>query len=173
MAALPENNTARFRFHYSTAGFDHSLQVRSASSPLVVGTLVDQWFTDIGIAGITATMNFVDWAPSGSNIFNPIATGIEGNTYGTPSFTPDKRAYAYVFVGRTAGGRRVRWMRFGATTHTDDYRIVAGESAFIDAAIGRLVANAAAIVGIDGLPVVWKSYVNVKPNDHWVKRSRG
>ena len=172
MAALPENNTARYRFSYTCGGLQHSFQIRSAASPLVVGTLVDNFLTSLGSASFIKTMGTVEWAASGSNVFNPITVGIEGNTYGAGIPAGENRAYAFNFIGRTTGGRRVRLMVFGPTVLTTDYRYIPGEGSLVDAARGQLVSAGSVILGIDGLVPVWKSYVNTLVPTYWQKELR-
>jgi len=81
-------------------------------------------------------------------------------------------AWAYTFLGRTSGGRRVRFTQFGALFLGVDYRIVAGESSPIDAVVAVLQAASGLIVGIDDLTPVWKTYADCGVNDHWIKNLR-
>jgi len=172
MAPLPPNSTPRFRFHYVCVGKEHTLQVRSSNSPAFVGTFVDNFLTALGSAQFIKTVTTVDWAPSGSDIFNPVTTGIEGSTYGSGAGASEQAAWAYTFLGRTSGGRRVRFQVYGATTLGADYQIGPGENVWIDAAITALVSAGGLVLGIDGLTPVWKSYADVQVNDHWVKNIR-
>ena len=169
MAPLAPSNTARFRVFYTIMGDQHSLQVRSTSSPAALGVILDNYFSAFGVTIANLVIDTVDWAPAGSDIFNPITTGIEGNTYTGGTFTAEQRAWEYTFVGRTAGGRRVRFSQFGALFLGGDYRIVAGESAPIDAVVAVLQGAGGNILGIDGLVPTWKTYANSAVNDHWVK----
>lgn len=169
MAALPASNTARFRFHYTTVGENHTVQFRSASSPAVMGILFQQLLTALGASIFVVTVNTVDWAPSGSDIFNPVTTGIEGTSYGVGAGATFNAPWAVTFVGRTSGGRRVRAAIFGMSTIAGNYRFAPGESAQVDAAINVLQGAGSNIVGIDGVVPVWYDYANVQVNDHWVK----
>jgi hypothetical protein len=173
MAPLSPDNTPRFRVFYDMAGDQHSFQIRSHASPATVGGIVDNFLSNMGIAGYLKTILFVDFAVAGSSVYNPVTTGIEGNTYGSGLAPAEAQAWEFNFIGRTVGGRRVRIGVFGATALGDNYRYIAGESGQLDSAIAALVAAAGNIVGIDDLTPVWKDYVNVKPNDHWVKNLRG
>lgn len=173
MAPLPENNTPRFRIHYSVNTTEHTMQIRSGASPAFIGGLVDDLLTNIGVFLFLTTVTTVEFAPSGSNIFNPVISGIEGNTYGAGAGLPDTVPWAYTFVGRTSGGRRVRLAVFGATALGVNYRFSPGESGELDAARALLEASGSIIQGIDGLAPIWKAYVNVQVNDHWVKEVRG
>jgi len=172
MAPLNPNNTPRFRFHYTCLGEDHTLQIRSANSPAFVGTFVDGFLTALGSAQHVKTISFVEWAPAGSDIFNIVVTGIESNSYGAGASVPEHAAWAYTFIGRTPGGKRVRLSVYGATDLGTDYRFIAGENVWIDAAVGALTAAGGLVLGIDGLTPAWKPYANIQVNDHWVKELR-
>jgi len=172
MAPLPPNSTARFRFHYTCIGEEHTLQVRSGNSPSFVGSFVDTFLTALGNAQHVKVISFVEWAPAGSDIFNIVTTGIESNSYGAGVDVAGHAAWAYTFIGRTPGGKRVRFSVYGATDLGTDYRFIAGENVWIDAAVGALVSAGGLVLGIDGLSPVWKPYANIQVNDHWVKESR-
>jgi hypothetical protein len=172
MAALPENSTARYRIHYTTGGHQHSFQIRSGASPSFLGGLVNDFLGSLSTAVSAITVDFVEWAPTGSNVFNPVTAGIEGNLYGGGLAVGEARAYALNFIGRTSGGRRVRIMVFSPTSLGTDYRFIAGEGAFIDAARTVLVNAGSQIIGIDGLVPIWKSYVNALSNAYWQKALR-
>lgn len=169
MAPLPPNSTPRFRFHYTCIGKQHSLQVRSNASPAVIGGVIDDFFNALGAAVASRTLDFVDFAPSGLDVFNPVTTGFEGTVYGAVPGVTEQAPWAYTFLGRSSGGRRIRMAVFGALFLGDDYRIEAAVSPTVAAAIAVLVAAAGNIHCIDGLTPVWKQYVDCQVNDHWVK----
>jgi hypothetical protein len=170
MAPLAPSNTPRFRIFYTTVGHQHSLQVRSPYSPAALAGFITNYFTAFGVACAAATIDFVDFAPSGSDIFNPVTTGVEGTTYaGGTVLSNEVAAWQFNFIGRTTGGRRVRYSRFGALFLGTDYRFVAGESSVIDAVVAQLNAAGSNLLGIDGLRPVWKTYADCGVNDHWVK----
>jgi len=114
-------------------------------------------------------LDFVEWAPDNSDIFNPVTTIWDGTTYGSGAGNLENVAWAYTFIGRTPGGRRVRMSQFGAKTLSANYRLTAGENVNIDAVIALLNAPGSQLLGIDGLLPIWKSYADVQVNDHWVK----
>jgi hypothetical protein len=172
MAALPENNTARYRLHYTSGGNQHSMQIRSGTSPAFFGGMMNDFLTALGSAVYTITVDFVEWSAALSNVFNNVTTGIETNTYGAGIPVAENRAYALNFIGRTAGGRRVRLMVFSPTVLTADYRYIRGEGASIDAARDVLVNAGSQITGIDGLVPIWKTYVNTLSNAYWQKELR-
>lgn len=172
MAPLAPSNTARFRFHYTTVGQNHTLQIRSTSSPVAVGEFFRNIMEALGTSIFSLTLNSVDFAAIGSDIFNPIVTGQEGEVWGTGPGADFNTPWALTFIGRTTGGRRVRMAVFGYSTLSGNYRVNPTESILVDAAIDALQAAAGGIIGIDGLTPVWYEYANVQVNDHWVKEIR-
>jgi len=172
MAALPPENTARYRVHYTVGDEQHTMEIRSAARPSALGTLVAHFLSELDSAIGAMVVDFVEWAPSGSVFFNPVVTGIEGSSFGTGTITGDVRAWAFNFIGRSTGGRRVRIMVFGAVSLGADYRFVAGENAAVDAGLQALVDAGGNILCIDGLQPVWKTYVNALVNAHWQKKLR-
>ncbi len=173
MAPLNPNNTPRFRAFYTTIGLQHSVQVRSAGSPFAIGVFLGSYFAAFAATAATIVVDFVDWAPAGSDIFNPVTVGIEGNSYtGGTVLDQACRAWAYTFLGRTSGGRRVRMAQFGALFLGADYRIAPAESSPIDNVINILQGAGGLLLGIDGLTPLWKDYADVQVNDHWVKNVR-
>jgi len=170
MAPLLPSNTARFRFFYTTVGHQHSVQIRSTASPSAVGTFMGDYFNAWGATAADIVVDFVDWAPAGSDIFNPVTTGIEGTTYtGGTVLSNEVAAWEYTLIGRTSGGRRVRMAQFGALYLGVDYRLVSGESSPVDAVINHVQGAGGLLMGIDGLTPVWKDYADCQVNDHWVK----
>lgn len=169
MAPLPPSNTPRFRIHYGGGGEEHTFQMRSNQSPASIGIAANAFLSALSPAIFSIVIQFVEFAPAGSDIFNPVVTGIEGNLYGVGASPIANLAWAWNFIGRTTGGRRVRVAVFPAQILALNYRAEAGENAAIDAARNSLVANSLSWLGIDGIVPVWKTYANVKPFDHWVK----
>lgn len=173
MAPLSPSNTPRFRFHYTQDAHQHAFQVRSHESPSTVGAMMNGFLLALGVVIYSQVLDYVDFAPSGSDIFNPVTTGYEGHAYGSGApLSPASDAWAFTFLGRSSGGRRTRIAIFGASYLGLNYRVSAGENAQIDAAIAVLVAQGAQHRCIDDLAPVWKSYADVQVNDHWVKRVR-
>lgn len=172
MAPLPPESTARYRFRYTTGGEVHTFQIRSAGSPVAVGAVVHNFLGALGTAQFFKTITSTDWAASGSNVFNPVVTGVEGNAYGAGVPVSADRAWAFNFIGRTPGGKRVRIMIFSPTSMTTNYRYDPGEAGLVDAAVNALEAAAGLVIGIDGMTPVWKQYVNLLANAYWQKELR-
>jgi hypothetical protein len=159
--------------NYTASNHDHSFQIRSAQSPAVIGTHIQNFLITLAPVLFVLVVNDVEWAPAGSDVFNPVVTGAEGYTVGTgtPS-APTLEPLAYNFIGRTSGGRRVRRAIFGAVTGAANYRFSPGEQGDIDNAVNVLQAAGSTLLGIDGIAPIWKDYVNVKYFDHWVQEIR-
>jgi len=172
MAPLPPNSTPRFRFTYAQGSFEHSFQIRSEDSPATVGNVVDQFLTAFGTGVYATTLIGAEFAADNSDIFNPVVTGFEGNTYGTGAAPTQEVPWAFTFVGRTPGGRRCRLALFGAKSLFTNYRATPAEAAFIADALDVLTSNTGIIMGIDANDVIWKPYANIQVNDHWLKEVR-
>lgn len=172
MAPLPPSNTPRYKVLYTTVFEQHSMEIRSHISPSALGTLVNDFMTAIGASALVATIDEVQFAADGSDIFNAVTTGIEGNSYGTGAGYDAQTAWYYSWIGRSSDGRRVRLYRFGASSLGNDFRFGRGEGTGLDAATDVLVAAGADIVTIGDLQPVWKFYINAGVNAHWQKAVR-
>jgi len=176
MAPLPPESTPRYKINYSVVGGDfHSAIVRAPApvSPATFGTWADGFFTALAPEMYGITIGTVDFAPSGSNIFNPVTSGIEGNTYGTGTQPAQAKPYSLSFVGRSPDARRGRLFIFGPKFGDDTYRFNFGENTAVDAAIDELRAPSGWPMGIGGQELIWKSYANFGVNDHYIKKMRG
>lgn len=172
MAPLSPDNTPRFRVHYTTVGRQHTMEVRSSSSPAAVGTFLQNFFTTQGAVSFASVIDSVDFAVSGSNVFNPVTTGAEGHTWGSGAGNTTSIPYFINYIGRSTGGRRLRMAVFGHAGAPIDYRYVAGENATVDNTIAVLVAAGGLLTCIDGITPVWKTYANVGFNAYWQRNVR-
>jgi hypothetical protein len=141
-------------------------------SPASFGVFITLLVDTLDPLMFASTIDDVEWAASGSNVFNPVVTGAEGHGYGTGAGTVTEIPEYIDFVGRTPGGKRVRAAFFGLGISAVDYRFQAGENADVDAAIAVLVGSSASLLGIDGLNPVWKSYANQGFNAYWQREVR-
>lgn len=169
MAPLAPSNTARYRFFYTVIGQQHTLQVRSGASPTAVGGFFNFYMTQFASELFATILDFTTWAPSGSDIFNPVVSGYDGTTWGAGAGSQENIPWAYTFIGRTPGGRRVRFNQYGAKTLSANYRTTAGENTAIDDVVALLNDPASLLLGIDGLTPIWKTYADNQVNDHWIK----
>jgi len=168
LPALPPDNTARFRVNYTVGGHGHDFQVRSTPvSPAALGTVVDLFLTALEPALNLMSIQTIEFAPSGSNVFNIVTTGIEGNVYGSGAGTGSAIPNYVDFIGRSSGGRRVRLAVFGLKIDATDYRFLPGENAAVDDAIDVLQAATGSFLAIDGVKPQWYTYANAGVNYHW------
>jgi hypothetical protein len=172
MAPLAPSNTPRFRVFYTVIGKQHSFEMRSHASPSTIGTIIDGLFTALSTGLYATTLDYVTYATTGSDVFNIVTTGAEGNTYGSGAGDTQHVPWYVNFIGRSSGGRRVRLAVFGIITMFTDFRSIAGESTEIDDAIDVLQTAGSALVAIDDLQPTWKNYANAGVNAHWQRALR-
>lgn len=174
MAPLPPNNTIRFFVDYSQAFGPHTAVIRTngLASPANIGTLVDAILTSLGPLIMATTIDVVRFAAAGSNISNPVTTGIEGNTYGAGSGSTFTAATSLNFVGRSSGGRRCRFELFGYESSVSDFRVTEAESTEVTAALATIRGAANSFLAIDNVKPVWYPYANVSINAYWQRKYR-
>jgi hypothetical protein len=175
MAPLPSNNTGVVFVDYNVGGEDHTLQARySVGNAAPDALVVVQMFLEaldtelLGLTILGARARAKD-----SNVTLP-AVWPGAGSYGSGAASNTQTAWYYDFIGRSAGGRRVRWSMFGAERFEDstgdDYRLPATD--VFGAARDVLVDNADVICAIDGEAPVWYTYVNTGVNAYWRNRVR-
>lgn len=172
MAPLPENLTPRFRVNYANLSREHSFQIRSNESPATIGTQVEAFLGALGPLMAPSIVGTIEFAPSGSNIFNPVTTGAEGFSFGSADAPLEARAWYVNFVGRSSGGRRAKLFIFGAALLGSNYRWIVGENEAVDDAIAVLQTFPSGWQAIDGIVPVWKNYANAGVHDHIAKDLR-
>jgi hypothetical protein len=172
MAPLSPDNTDRYRFHYTVTSHSHTMEIRSAGGVIIAASVVNNLLTALDTDIFSLVIDFVEFAPMGSSIFNPVVSPIDGNTYGSGAGTTEQVANFINFIARSTGGRRLRLAVFGIIGMGTDYRFIAGEDALVDDAIASLVFAGGNITCIDGLTPVWKSYANAGRNAYWQKALR-
>jgi hypothetical protein len=162
-----------FELFYTNGGNQHSQQMRTGVlSPATFGTVMDLYYTGLASKLYSTTIDFVTFRSAGSNVSNIVTTGIEGNVYGSGAPSTLNEPLYIDFVGRSSGGRRVRFTQFGCNDLATDYRFIAGESAAVDATIAFMNASSNAWYAIDGLKAIWKSYANTGLNSYWQRKQR-
>ena len=186
MADYATINTARLRVRYTQGGKQHTFQIRAPHG--AIGAQGDLVSRANSILAAIAPALFADWSVLGadfaardSEIFLPV--GGVNTPAGKSSATPVAFLVpAFVgFVGRSAGGSRVRLTLFGTVLQASmgasahDYRIQGGENGFVDGTIVALNngAGGSSMGGIDGGAVSWYSYANIGYNAHWQRELRG
>lgn len=172
MAPLPPDGTPRFRVNYDVTSNSHDFQIRSHASPSAIGTLIDGFLTALSAALFGVAITTVEFAANGSNIFLPVTTGIEGNTYGSGTPTVQEVPWFYGFQGRGATGRKWHLDIFGAISLATNYRWTPGEYTVMDNAVAALQAFGTNLVDISDAEVSVYSYVNAGANAHWQRKQR-
>lgn len=175
MAPLPVNGTARWFFDYSNAVATHTLMIRGttgATDALIEADLATL-MGDIGVAFTQSTFIAARKSEAGSDLAFPYASGAVGDSFGSGVATAEQNAVGATFVGRSPGGRRARFTIFGWSALQSNYRLTSGESAIVVAAVNHLNAFGTSFASIEGLTAIWNQYIDIKPNDHWVKEARG
>lgn len=176
LAALPANNTERWKLIYSVGGLQHSMQMRTDTTVPTQST-VEGGFTQL-LGDLTAqlyTVTFVrlERAPVGSDIFNPVSTTLTGTLAGSGAPSKEASVRCLSFVGRSTGGRKNRVYIYGYNANlSDNMRITPAEQAAVGTAINRINGYLHLFVSIDGIKPVYAQYINIGYNDHWTKLVR-
>lgn len=175
MAPLPTNGTARLKVQYQNSISPHSAMIRVASVDDVETAGTD--FSNI-VSALSSNFAFSEvtgvlFAEASSDLFFPIVvTSLDGVTWGSGAADKTSNAVAATFVGRSAEGRRVKWSLFGWKTGLSEYRVTAAEDGNVGDCVATLNGAETAFLAIDNLAGIWKNYIDIKPNDHWVKKGR-
>lgn len=176
MAPLPPSNTERWKYTYSNAIAEHSFIFRLvdgsdiADADAVVSALMT-FYDDLVVE---STITGVEFAAEGSDIFNPRAgSTVVGDTFGTTAANLTSNAVAATLIGRSEDGRRSRLSIFGWFGAVSEYRLTVAENTDLGVLIAFLNAGTTPLISIGGIGVVYKQYIDIKANDHWVGRARG
>jgi hypothetical protein len=174
VTALNPNNTARYKTFYTVMGQQHDFQVRANAifSPSTLGTFIAALFDALDPALYATTIDYSQYAASGSNVFNTVTTGAESSTYGSGAGSGLLIPQYIGFQGRSTGGHKVRLSIYGIKPEENDYRFNPADSAEVDAAIVVLNATANGALAIDGLKPLWYSYANTGFNAYWQRAQR-
>lgn len=169
---LPPSNTERYKVFYTNNGQQHVSIIRThIVSPATLGAYVDVLLTALNPIFNLTTLDKFEFAPIGSDIFNPVVTGYEGNTYGSGSALVATPVFIS-FIGRSAGGRKARSFWFGLNAVTTDYRYQPGESAAVDGAVLAVQSASNTWLAIDGTKPTWYNYANAGYNSYWQRQVR-
>lgn len=185
MADYAPNYTPRYRVRYTANSRSHSLLFRlfrgqdATAVPALAGK-VATWL------GTMTTIRYTDWTVLGaefaaqdSDVFLPAAAPSPAAGTVTIAGLPKYAGIVHIsFPARSdIGGRGVLYLygvSFGAAgilTEYEDFRLTGVESTEIGSAVSALNA-APELACNDGAAANWYNYVNVKYNDHWLKRLR-
>jgi hypothetical protein len=172
MAPLPADSTPRYKVFYTNSGKQHVMDLRSHASPSAIGTELDAIFTAISSLLTSTVIDDMQFAASGTNVFNSVSSTFVGNTYGSGSGS-DLVVASYInFIGRSSDGRRIRMAIFGTKDLAADFRFVSGENADVDSTIALLQDPASTLITIGDLRPVWKNYANAGFNAYWQRAQR-
>jgi hypothetical protein len=175
VAPLPLDSTARYKFLYTTCGFDHTAQMRVGDgvSDADAATEFNAFITAAGGLFHASSLTGVLKAASGSNVFNPVVADWPVG-WGSTAGPADHTANFVDWVGRSLDGRRVRFSLFGCTFNSfnDSYRILAAEDAAVNDVVTVLNAAEGTFVSINGFQPVWKQYADIGVNAYWRNKVR-
>lgn len=178
LPALPPSNTRRIKVSYNVGPDNHSFIVRvsdvatSTQITAAVSAVLNAIAGQIYLMTITA----VEQAAKTSNVFLPLSSTLIGATYGTAIPSGQARSWFYSFTGRSRiSGRKTMMELFVAKTISDStFRVTIPEGAWVDNTLNAFYTYPSDVwLAIDGYPVQWHVYANVKQNDHMVKKLRG
>lgn len=176
MAPLNPNATDRLKITYQNAIAEHTCMIRIASSADIEGAGDDfiAVVAEVSLLFCVSEVTGVQYAATGVDVFNDVeVAALNGFTWGAATATKDTNPVAGTFVGRSGAGRRARFSLFGFDSDLSEYRLTSGENASVLNAVNLLNGYETTFLAIDGLPVIWKGYMDIKANDHWVGKSRG
>ena len=175
MAPLPSNNTAVYFLDYTVCGENHTLQARAGD---LVGApeasvALDQFLSAINDEIFEITILRMRYRPQGSSVTSPV-TWDGGATYGSGAGVHADSAQYGDFIGRSAGGRRVRLAVFGwkGTIEGDDFRVTGAEDSLIADAVALLNGTDDFFLAIDATVPTWYAYANTGDNAYWRNRIR-
>lgn len=172
MAPLPVTNTPRYKVFYTVNGVQHVQEWRSHLSPSAMSVDLVAFWTAIAALLYATVIDDVQFAASGSNIFNSVTMSFVGTSYGSGTGAIGTVPYFLSFVGRSSDSRRLRVYFYGVNGLGGDYRFVAGESTAVDNVIGALNAAGGDLKTIGDLTPVWKSYANAGASAYWQRNVR-
>jgi len=174
MAALPASNTPRFKLRYNDGYNEHAMIARSGTgSATTASASFDAFLTAHNAYIATITIVGLEYAPSGSDIFNPV-TWSGAASYGTGTLAALERPYTYSYTGRSPGGHKCRVFLFANNVHgTGSWRIPSATGNFVEAALAALALGGVMFRAIDNQVPVWNKYANQGANDHWMRLARG
>jgi hypothetical protein len=188
MADFAQNYTPRYRVNYRVGGNEHSFiwrvprgTTRGDVTPYATrATLFLDALEDLRYASWTVLG--AEWAEQDTDIFLPTTapTPVAGASTEIGSSVA-KFITQYRFESRSVGpaGARGSFSIFGLSLDIDDsimsnFRVHGIENGTISTALGVLTeVGGPVLVCVDGATALWRPYVNVKINDHWVYEKRG
>jgi len=178
MAPLPQENTARLILDYQNGGKNHSILWRYnndtstlANAKAALDAFLSELDPDLHVITVLGARQGLAGNPL---TFPTVWTG--ASAYGTGATTGLNVPKELRFIGRSTDGRRVSVSVYGWNGFLpDDFRINAGESATVDAAIASLILSAgtgAWCTISEQEPLVY-TYADFNWNSYWERKMRG
>ena len=175
MSALPSSTTARVKIIYQNAVNIHDTVIRMTDDSFLsdLSAAFVAYTTTLSGQFVDTTVIDVQLASVGSDLFFPVAGAtLLGYNWGGASANVAQDTQFAQLSGRSAGGRKSKFYLFGYSGSLSNYRLNSSEDASVGTAVTALNALSDVFLAIDGLATVWKPYLNIKANDHWVHRAR-
>jgi len=183
MADYATINTGRYRVRYSAIAKTHVTTFRIGRTSIPQATVVAQVETFLNALAPVRTLDWTvlgaDSAGADSELFFPAAPA-PAPVAGTQGIGSLARSPVFIsFQGRSTAGSRASLYIYGVgldpvsgEASQLDYRIMTNESVWCTDAVNAL-NNSTVFTAIDGLPVIWKPYVNVGVNAYYQRKKRG
>lgn len=179
-------DTPRVRVHYRVQALDHSIEGRMPiddtiiNAPDYINILTDMLTALVGSRYSDWSVLGYDFRAQDSEVAIPISAGSvtapAAGTVSTSGRVAGQAAAQMRFEGRSTGGSKCSITLFGTnwllTGVSEDFRITYAENSGVANAIDALNNMTTQLRAIDGQPVVWKQYVNLKYNDRVMRRLR-
>lgn len=174
MAPLAPNLTQRWFYTYQNARNAHEFTIRGTDLATLADAdaLVASILSAIGNRFASSTITKVEHSGIGGNVRFGVVSDRLGDEFGSGAPNPVQDATELTFTGKTENARRWRFGIFGWMSDVGDFRQTSSEDAEVAAVVNLWAADSPVNVGIDGLKIFPNAYGNIKPNDHWVKKSR-
>lgn len=175
MAPLSPSATERWKYTYQNAIAEHTITFRllAGSDVADADSVMQALIVYFGDLVVESSITLLETASVGSNFFNPVTgSDLVGTNFGTTPANPANNAVAATLVGRSPDSRRTRLSIFGWFGAVSDYRLTVGEDPDLGILVSFLNNPSTPIITIGGLGPVFKSYIDIKANDHWVGEAR-
>jgi len=176
MAPLPPSNTERWKYTYQNSVAEHSVTFRllDGSNTSQADSIMNAVMTYFDDLVHESTITSLEFADEGSDVFNLVTdSDLVGTSFGVGASNPTSNAVGATFIGRSSDGRRSRFTIFSWFGGHSDYRVTTTEDANLGILIDFLNAVSTPNVSISGGGIVFKPYIDIKANDHWVDEARG
>lgn len=174
MAPLPYNSTDILKVEYDTTVGVHQLQFRRhASVDKATFITTARSFCSALASRINTSGGFTSatYQAAGSNVSLPESWTLIAGTNGTAPNAIQRPEFVS-FLGRTAGGRRVRLAFFDMYLPAEsDWRLELGDVSALNSA-RTVLTTGSWIAAVDGMSPIWYPYFNIAYSAYWTRKSR-